>query len=536
MKRPLTLSVLFLLAICYSLTVHSQSIIPASGCGNVIATSATANHLSSSYCAEYSTSGNTAIYGVAWDDATGNVHFTTGDGSINLPTTDIAAPAGYAFVSNPCIMIGTPGGYGAFLWVSVVYLATTPAGTSDLFMDVYPARNSFSGGLSYTTDIGAPTTGVQLTTTGNVSATAQPRGDIINEIRVPGLPDKISSDWFTLTWLENGVVHAMADNFRDIYSQATTHMSTARYATVTALTELAYPDIAGIQRDNSGETDRMGLLTYMDFSYHIYYVEWNIGTGALSTPDIIASNGKEPRIDAADLYPMNSTTATIPRYNIAYRDANAAIYQFNDKTGVPNLLISQTTYPYYYVTAPMSVLGPGNSYTTVYRATNVNDIYAQQISNVTGTAMSPDYHTVNCDLSENIIDPSASQLDNVPTLPPSIFVCGYDNISKNIWYKTTGDPLDFRGFALGITPVAKEDQPNWQLSPNPAKGSILLSTDAYTAGAAYTILDATGRIAATGQLALTDNVVDISQLSAGVYMMRIWGEHTPGQVLKLIKE
>ncbi len=534
MKQALS-TIAMLLALLQAGAVKAQTVIPAAKCGNVIATDEGVTHLSSSYCAEHGADGTTTnMFGVAWSTSAGAVKFAIGDEHHVLPAApEITVPAGYSSISNPYIMIGSDGGNGSFLWVAVTYVAQSAAGTADLFMDIYPATNTYGGGLSYTSTFGEPVRNIPLTTTGNVSVIAQPRGDVINQIQAAGATI-VYSEWFTLTWLENGAVHVMADNFRDVYSYQTSHMSMARYCTITGPADLGYPDVAGIQRNmGSNNVDRIALITYMDFSYNIYYQEWNFSAGEIGAPTIVVTNGKEPRIDAIDLYTLNDISSSIPHYNISYRDGNSAIYQYNDKTATSAQLITDLAYPNYMVTNAATVYGPGNSYTTAYCVMNGNDIYAQQTSGTTGMLSSPDYHVVNCSSEQTNTDPSISQLDNIAGAPGTVFICGYDNTHNTIWYKTAGDPLNFS--TDGTESVGTVENPasdTWQISPNPASEKVTLTGKT---GDRYTITDAIGRKVKEGAIQTTENSIDVSRLNAGVYHVQIIQGSMLLQTLKLQK-
>jgi hypothetical protein len=533
MKHTLSTIAILLFTFVNVATINAQTIIPANNCGKVIANEENVTHVSSSYCAEYGAGGSaTNMFGVAWSIGLDGVKFAIGDEHGVLPETPaISVPAGYSSVTNPCIMVGTEGGPGTFLWVAVTYLARSATGTADLFMDIYPATNTFAGGLSYTSSFGAPEVGIQLTSSGTVSEIAQPRGDVINQLD----NGRVLSNWFTLTWVENGTVHVMADNFRDVYSHQTSNMAMARYCTITGSADLGYPDVAGIQRTQGSSFDRIALITYMDFSYNIYYQEWNISSSELSAANIVVPDGKEPRIDAIDLYTLNGTSSTAPRYNITYRDGNSAIYQYNDKAATPTLLITQLAFPNYFVTAPSTVCGPGNSYTTIYRVMNGDDIYAQQTSGMTGLPVSADYHTVNCNDYKTNVDPSASQLDNVPAMPATVFVCGYDNVSKTIWYNTAGDPLTFSTDGTeSVKNTINTSHAEWQVTPNPAYDALNLASDASTTGT-YTITDVMGRSVGNGKVSGSANTIDIGKLQAGMYYIKVSQGQWPVQALSFQK-
>lgn len=529
MKQTLSTVTIILLVCLGALTTNAQTIIPANDCGKIIATEENVTHISSSYCAEYGAGGSaTNMFGVAWSIGTDGVKFAIGDEHGVLPETPtISVPAGYSSVTNPCIMVGTEGGPGTFLWVAVTYLARSATGAADLFMDIYPATNSFAGGLSYTSSFGAPEVGIQLTSSGMVSEVAQPRGDVINQLD----NGRVLSNWFTLTWVENGTVHVMADNFRDVYSHQTSNMAMARYCTITGSADLGYPDVAGIQRNLGGNKDRIALITYMDFSYNIYYQEWNISSTELGAANIVVPDGKEPRIDAIDLYTLNGASATAPHYNITYRDGNSAIYQYNDKAATPTMLITQLAFPNYFVTDPSTVCGPGNSYTTIYRVMNGDDIYAQQTSGLTGLPVSADFHLVNCNEDNHNTNFSASQLDNVSTMPETIFTCGYDNLQKIIWYNTAGDPLNFG--PDGTESVATAERKMWQLSPNPA--TDVLKLEGNVANGEYVITDVTGRIVNSSNITSGATTIDVHELDGGMYYLKITGNNTASQTLAFRK-
>lgn len=525
MKQTLS-TIAMLLALLQAGALKAQTIIPADKCGNAIATDEGVTHLSSSYCAEHGADGTTTnMFGVAWSTSTGAIKFAIGDEHRVLPAApEITVPAGYSSISNPCMMIGSDGGNGSFLWVTVTYVAQSAAGTADLFMDIYPATNTYSGGLSYTSTFGEPVRNIPLTTSGNLSMIAQPRGDVINQIQAAGSAS-VYSEWFTLTWLENGTVHVMADNFRDVYSYQTSHMGMARYCTVTGAADLGYPDVAGIQRNMGSNLDRIALITYMDFSYNIYYQEWNFSAGEIGAPTIVVTNGKEPRIDAIDLYTLNDLSASIPHYNISYRDGNSAIYQYNDKTAASTQLITDLAYPNYMVTNAATVYGPGNTYTTAYCVMNGNDIYAQQMSGTTGMLLSPDYHVVNCSSEQTNTDPSISQLDNVAGVPGTVFICGYDNTHNTIWYKTAGDPLNFSTDGTESVGAVKNVAPGtWAISPNPASDMLNLEMDRRTVNDNFVITDVTGRMVSSGVIIGERAAIDVHHLDAGMYYLKVAGK------------
>lgn len=536
---------LFYTLLCYILSLPilpgnatAQTVLPATGNGTILAYESNVSTLNSSYCAEYlGNTKNNSVYGVTWDDGLGHVKFVIGNNSGPLTPVSITPPAGYVSVSKPDIAVGADKiATTSFLWVGVIYLATTATGVTNVFMDIYPVNGSNNGGLSYTSDMGLPTRYIPITSAGIISNGSAPRIDAVTRTPAPGTA--ISTNWFAITWPDNGSVYMMYSKFRQIYNYALdpSVLATAKYASshmdMTTFTE---PDIATIECTNGSSTDVTVLLSEVDQNNNLYLARWNLTTCTLGAPQLLATDCRSPRIDAIDASNLNNPSASMAHYTIAYRDINKNICIYSDASSTPQRIIDNTLFPYFQADNPAIAYGPGNTYTAVYRVNNGDDIFAQQLDALSETLTSPNFHTVNYPGAYTNTSPSVAQLGNVcDNINNDIFVCGFDFVHGTIWYKTSANPLNFRGNNVGVNdlPVARQ----CNIYPNPATDVLTITIPERNGICDYMITDINGRAVKQGRLSSGDNILDIRNMSAGAYIVQTTGGNAPAQLMKFIKQ
>ena len=75
--------------------------------------------------------------------------------------------------------------------------------------------------------------------------------------------------------------------------------------------------------------------------------------------------------------------------------------------------------------------------------------------------------------------------------------------------------------------VGLEDLSNYEFKvhPNPATSSITISSESNLVGRNFTITNQLGQVVVSGQIAQQEMVVDLSNLSVGMYLININGEN-----------
>ena len=86
-----------------------------------------------------------------------------------------------------------------------------------------------------------------------------------------------------------------------------------------------------------------------------------------------------------------------------------------------------------------------------------------------------------------------------------------------------------------MEPIVEENPyAKFEFYPNPTTNQITINTDKQLMGSVYSIYDYTGKSVLTGKIFLEQNVIDLGDLSKGIYLMSI-GENLK-QTVKIVKE
>jgi len=313
------------------------------------------------------------------------------------------------------------------------------------------------------------------------------------------------------------------------------------------------PDVAGIQLQTGGgpEFDAAIFTWVTQSNVRLHTMTWR------PVPDVTLATGTywpaspggldylaHPRIDANDDYATNSSVSN-SNYKVVFEcqlfgGSNMTIESFDNLSSgvVPSSWIIGIPAPaidYYQPTIAFGAIGPlGNQFLTTQTASDFSVtpgqwVTTQPIEEATPTNVawgplgvgSTRYNFVVNNSGGLAIDMTSTNYTNATSTP-----CNYVNDTSlvawadysggnfNIWYKRSG--YDWGSTGHYYRPVIKQtdDRNAFSLAPNPATTAITLQ-----ATGAYQITDMLGRELLQGTLADKKQIINISTLPEGNYIV-----------------
>jgi len=320
------------------------------------------------------------------------------------------------------------------------------------------------------------------------------------------------------------------------------------------------PDVAAIGAPLSN--DPTALITYVDGSSNnaLYLATYDFSTGnlATSTLDAGTSNSNtitKPRIDAVDDY-TNNGGGSIANYKVAAEvDSNNAMSTHvvrtydNLQLGWPSSSVIDITgvLPYMYYPpvvynnyAPTVALGPQEySIAHFMEYASYSDIYFMEPTNIaypyTATLIGGDDFWVNSQsstgppvifpLSVNANSNYASAVCSPANNPGggAQLHTWADRVSGIYYvnYKYSAGPsYVFRHSAPVATTIEKS---SWAVHPNPATDLLIIDAGKINKLTSFSILDMAGRELLNGPLYSNKTDIDVNQLTAGTYLVKVTG-------------
>lgn len=380
---------------------------------------------------------------------------------------------------------------------------------------------------SYITSVALPATSTPYMTHIDVIADYSNTGPT-------GLP---FCDDFVVTWDEvvsgSYVVDAAVGNLNS------TSLGAQMSTTLGTLTGYQ-PDVAATQRlacYTCTPTDEVAMIAYTDNTLgQIYYAEWDITTGTLSTPihpwpsfsPLQTIN--QPRIDADNDPSTNYPSSSFSYYKIAALAVDnttglGTSYTFDNILALTSSDWQNSQYcPSGINDGPPSIAF-GVTGGTYYQVAHYNDdgtttnLYMEPIKYNNPTLLGGgDLYQVNYSaigfINGNNLTSISSPCNNKDVDWTTFTAWSYGLGSSTVYYKATQNIWAYRHSQPQHTVHEVTPTENWQAYPNPANMELTVNNP----GGSYEVTDMLGRKVLNGALIVGAQKIDISSLVAGTYI------------------
>lgn len=445
--------------------------------------------------------------------------------------------------------VTTPGQY----IVAVVF-----TNLSDVWLATYSVTGTGSGSLSFGLLVPPTNISNSLNVVGPVHI------DIIAQSSnpYPGIGGLPRARQFVVTWEETAMgIWAYSANIDNPTASSPVQINP---------NDLAHlPDVAGVERQKpSGAFESWALFTYAQqisaidrVDFYVTYQQWNITDGNIWPLEVYdikpLVNTEELRIDAIDNFNDNNpgpdiyptappatnavfciavTSNTSPKASDILVYNNIAGKWKNTNISAPPGLGGEMNL------SPAIACGPGQNYTVAYNSRTFSSTYAPyfatSVSWATGVANLPANAyavPVNPYTSSGIPDDgiAIAATINRDALGFQEVFPAWQN-AKQIWGKYTNTVAYLFKQALAVPGVTATD---YDIMPNPASDYVIVTGPGNNFDhCTYQITDMAGRTLQQAPLTSTKEMVNISDLADGMYVLNILSNDVRVNTFKLVKQ
>lgn len=323
------------------------------------------------------------------------------------------------------------------------------------------------------------------------------------------------------------------------------------------------PDVSLIER--SGPLRDIALVTYVDAAGNqLYYQEYDFSSSA-ATAVTTLDNGSgssailNPRIDAIDDFSVNSSS-TISKYKVVAQVQNCA----NSEIRTYDNLLSGSTPSYFTSSQIIDIFSSTNfapGYNHYFPSVAVGSNSGNDYNVLHFTVYSPgvgilfmepvDISTPSAITSSGYYHVNSST--GAPTAVAASGNCSVSTPANDISYQTlyawtyinssTGNfdvdyklPATTYGFKTAPTSNASGEERTWQLYPNPVSDVLTISSNGGNAATAYKVVDILGRLIMQGEVNANIQKINVSELTKGNYIIRLYKDQKKDATMLFTKD
>jgi hypothetical protein len=546
-KIKFTIAALF---ICFAIADRSnaQTYVAASNSDYTVATVSAITGLNSA-----------VIYDLHSAQIQAFVYYDAGSSSSNLYIYDawsgnqVTRSLSHTPISTPDVIIGSGNNNSVSdsdFQVAVAYAD----GSGEVVVDYFNAESSSAGTPTY---LFSTSPDVTSTYSGNAPSTVHIDG-VSNYSGISYMPDILPTCRYAfVTWDDGGAIYAA---YIDLQSSSTS--ISAQLIANSGTT----PDVAGIQRIVSSTPHDMALITYLNGSQTLDYIEWDYTASSISSITTIGSVSgmstiSAPRIDAIDDYQYNSTGSGNSYYKVAAAVYNALtgyneVRTYDNLTGTSGWASSGVISwgihhppPYNNYAPAIAMSGPFIGGTGYYAGSQYVVSHFQTAPAGDMVMMEPidystynslfgppyDYYGVNNTTftsTGGVYVNSASTTCNYVN-ESVLFAWAYPNSLSGYDIKWRLSPYAYsfkHGIANNVPGVIKK---SWQLYPNPANSFLILSCASI---GTYEITDLIGLTRLNGAINGNQQQINLGILPPGNYILKTRGADGNNEAQMFVKE